>query len=344
MIWKLLVGFALSAFFLWLAFRDANLPQVWAAILTADLRWIIPMIAVTLVSFVLRAWRWQYLLSGESVRLGPLFRSTMIGFMGNNVLPARLGELMRVYAIGNSSGISRSSALASIVLERIFDMGTLLILFVIVLATGRLPEEVRSWGGYLLAIAAIAFLGVFVFWIRRDFILGLVRRFAPARVRDRLLQITENFHTGLEAMGRRGALLKAFLLSLLIWATLIAVVDAGFRALGLGLPYDAGVIVLVVMAIGTMIPSAPGFLGTLQYAGTLALTQYDIDRSVALSFTLVYHASQWFPVTAIGFYYFLRQHLSWSAVGRDPARPDPARPIPEGRAAAPTNADRGSAE
>ncbi|MCA9729636.1 MAG: flippase-like domain-containing protein, partial [Candidatus Eisenbacteria bacterium] len=112
--------------------------------------------------------------------------------------------------------------------------------------------------------------------------------------------------------------------------SLVGVVVCGFHSLGLELPTDAGVIVLVVMAIGTMIPSAPGFIGTLQYAGTLALKQYGVDPSLALSFTLIYHASQWFPVTGLGFFYFVRQQMSLKGlVAADSGRPS-GTPIPRG--------------
>ena len=308
--WKIAVGVLLSALFLWLAFRNANLGEVALAVRSANYLWMIPMVAITLVSFALRAWRWKYLFPGEKPAFGPLFRSTFIGFMGNNVLPARLGELMRVYAIGQSAGISRSVALGSLVIERILDMSMLLLLFAIVMAAGRLPEEVRSWGLYLLAFAGPILIGAILFRAYSERILPKLERFLPPGIRARVLQMAANFRDGLGVLGRPSDLARATVLSLLMWGSLVFVVVCGFRSLDLHLPADAGGIVLVVMAIGTMIPSAPGFIGTLQYAGALALRQYGVDPSLALSFTLIYHASQWFPVTALGFYYFIRQHLS----------------------------------
>jgi uncharacterized protein (TIRG00374 family) len=308
--WKIAIGALLSALFLWLAFRNANLAEVARAVRSANYLWMIPMVAITLVSFALRAWRWRYLFPGEKPAFGPLFQSTLIGFMGNNVLPARLGEFMRIYAIGQSAGISRSVALGSIVVERILDMSMLLLLFAIVMAAGRLPQEVRSWGLYLLAFAGPILIGVMIFRAYAERILPKLERFLPLVIRARVLRMASNFREGLGVLGRPSDLARATLLSLLMWASLVFVVVCGFRSLDLHLPGDAGGIVLVVMAIGTMIPSAPGFIGTLQYAGVLALRQYGVDHSVALSFTLIYHASQWFPVTALGFYYFIRQHMS----------------------------------
>lgn len=329
--WKIAIGVLLSALFLWLAFRNANLAEVARAVRSANYLWMIPMVAITMVSFALRAWRWRYLFPAEKPTFGPLFQSTLIGFMGNNVLPARLGEFMRIYAIGQSSGISRSVALGSIVIERILDMSMLLLLFAIVMAAGRLPEEVRSWGLYLLAFAGPILIGVVIFRAYAERILPKLERFLPLVIRARVLQMAGNFREGLGVLGRPSDLAWATLLSLLMWGSLVFVVVCGFRSLDLHLPSDAGGIVLVVMAIGTMIPSAPGFIGTLQYAGVLALRQYGVDHSVALSFTLIYHASQWFPVTALGFYYFIRQHMSLKRMVSPGSREEEPAPITLGK-------------
>ncbi|MCA9729706.1 MAG: flippase-like domain-containing protein, partial [Candidatus Eisenbacteria bacterium] len=215
--WKVTLGVLLSVLFLWLAFRHANLGEVWAAVRSARYIWMIPMVAITMVSFALRAWRWRYLFPGTRPSFGPLFRSTLIGFMGNNVLPARLGELMRVYAIGQSAGASRSVALGSIVIERILDMGMLLVLFAIVTSAGRLPAEVRSWGLYLLLIAGPILLGVVIFHSASERILPWLERLLPRVIRARVLQMATNFREGLGVLGRPRDLVLATGLSLLMW-------------------------------------------------------------------------------------------------------------------------------
>ena len=114
--WKLAAGLALSAVFLALAFRAARLADVLAALAHARYWLMAPALVLTVFAFGVRALRWRFLLSGvRPIPLGPLFSSTMIGFMGNNLLPARLGELLRADSLGRSSGIRRSTALASVV-------------------------------------------------------------------------------------------------------------------------------------------------------------------------------------------------------------------------------------
>lgn len=326
--WKLVLGLVFSAFFLWLAFRDARLKEVWQALLSARYWLMVPVVALTLLAYALRAWRWRYLLASvQEMRFAPLFASTMIGFMGNNVLPARLGELLRAHSLGRSTKVSRSAALASIVVERIFDIFVLLLLFGGILVFRGLPPEIRSWGLILLVAVTPVGIALVLYRSHSGPFLKLIDLLIPVRLRPRTREMALNFRQGLGIFGSFRPMLLALVFSVLMWLTLAAISVLCLVALHLRLPAEAGLVVLVVMAIGTMIPSAPGYIGTLQYAGTLALLPYGVDRSVALSFTLFYHASQWFPVTVIGLIYFLREHFSFKQLSRlEPvAAEDPAR-------------------
>ncbi len=326
---KLALSLALSAFFLWLAIRGANLREV--ATVLAGARWslLAPIVALTMLAYFVRAWRWRYLLAGvRPVGLGPLWSSIMIGFMGNNVLPARLGELLRAHSLGRSAGVSRSACLASIVVERFFDIFVLLAVFGLILWRRGLPPDVRAWGAILLILAA-PLLALFAwFELRPEPFLRLADRVLPPRHRARVRAAALNFRDGLATFRRPGPIVLALVLSFFMWGCLVLVVLLSLAALGLSLPSDAAVVVLVLMAIGTMIPAAPGYIGTLQYAGTIALLQYGVERNAALSFTILYHAGQWFPVTAVGLVYFLRENVSLARLGelRDSGSP-PGGPI-----------------
>lgn len=313
--WKLILGIAVSAAFLYLAFRGADLDRMLEVLRGADYLWMIPAVVLTLGSFAVRAWRWKYFLLGVGpLPFSQLFSATMVGFMGNNVLPARLGEFLRVHSIGKTSGISRSTALGSIVVERIFDLGVLLFLFATVLVAGQIPPDVRNWGIYLVAAAVPALGGAVLLRARPQWFLPWVERLAPVRFRARLLDIVHKFSAGLATLGNARAVVVAFALSMLMWGALVGVLVSCFEALDMELPAEAGVVVLVVLAVGTMVPSGPGFIGTLQIAGLIALGQYGIEEELALACTVLFHATQWFPVTAVGLWFFFRQQLSLSRI------------------------------
>jgi glycosyltransferase 2 family protein len=314
--WKLALGLALSAFFLWLASRGIRWPEVWQILSGAHYWLMVPVVALTMVAYLVRTWRWQFLLVGVGhVPLRALWSSVMIGFMGNNLLPARLGELLRAYSLGRSCGVSRSAALASVVVERILDIGVLLLVFGIVFAMGRLPSGIGRWGGILLVLAAPVLAFLVLFEWRSEPVWGLVERILPGRLRPRLRAIAMNFREGLRVLRHPKPLLAGIGLSLLMWGILVVVVMLSLAALSLTTAPDAAVVVLVVMAIGTMVPAAPGYVGTLQAAGTLALVQYGVPQSSAFSFTVLYHAGQWLPVTVVGLFHFMRQNLSLRRLG-----------------------------
>ncbi len=333
--WKLPLGLALSALFLWLAFRQARLGEVAQALLTARYWLMAPVLVLTILAFAVRAWRWRFLLAGVRViSFWPLFSSTMIGFMGNNVLPVRLGELLRAHSIGVSTGVSRSAALASVVVERIFDIYVLLAMFGGILLLRGLPPDIRWWGAILLILVVPVLAVLIAYRARPEPMERLLRRFSPERIRPAVLRGAANFRLGLGALTEARAVVWVLFCSLLMWAFLSVAVYLCFVALNLHLSPDAAVVVLVIMAIGTMIPSAPGYIGTLQYAGTLALLQYGVERPLALSFTLLYHASQWIPVTGLGLILFLRERLSLGQISRLADSGEPATvPIKKGGAA-----------
>jgi glycosyltransferase 2 family protein len=334
--WKFALGLALSALFLWLASRGIRWVEVWH-ILSAARYWLmIPVVALTMLAYLVRAWRWQFLLSGVGrIPLGSLWSSIMIGFMGNNVLPARLGELLRAHSLGRSAGVSRSTALASVVVERILDIGVLLLVFGVFLLWHRLPPGIGRWGGILLVLSAPVLAFLILFELRPEPVWRLAQRFLPARLRLPLRVVAMNFRDGLGVLRRPVPLLAGIGLSLVMWSILVGVVVLSLAALRLTAPLGAAPVVLVVIAIGTMIPAAPGYIGTLQAAGTLALVQYGVPQTSAFSFTVLYHAGQWLPVTVVGLIHFMRQHLSLRKLGDLATAGEETGPAPPGGPAAP---------
>jgi glycosyltransferase 2 family protein len=330
--WKLVLGLVLSALFLWLASRGVRWPEIRQILAGARFWLLVPIVALTMLAYLIRAWRWHFLLIGVGrIPISALWSSIMVGFMGNNILPARLGELLRAHSLGRNAGVSRSAALASVVVERILDIAVLLLIFGLFLVLHRLPPGIGKWGGIVLALAAPILAFLIVFELKPEAVWGLLERFLPARLRPPLRKVAMNFRDGLRVLRQPVPLLAGMLLSVLMWAVLVVVVILTLAALRLTTAIDAAAVVLVVMALGTMIPAAPGYIGTLQAAGTLALVQYGVPQAAAFSFTVLYHAGQWLPVTVIGLIVFMRENLSLRRLGDlsaavDGPDPEPGRP------------------
>jgi len=323
--WRsILIGVLISAFFLYLAFRQTDLHEVWAHLTAARYGYLVPASLLTLLAFWVRAVRWGWLL--RSLKPIPdltLYSATMIGFMCNNILPMRLGEFVRAYVIGRSAGIRPSAAFATIVVERLFDLFSMIGIFGLILAFFPLHSRMFKIGvlaAFLIGLGVLVLL--LVFHLRGAIFRAWAGRLLPVLIRDRTLRILESFETGLGIFRDGRRILVVGLLTLLMWLCFVFVIQLCFAAARLetaggDLPPLASLVVMVVMAIGIMVPSGPGFVGTLQAAAVLGLAIVGYrDQGRALSFSILYHITQWFPVVLVGFFFLMREQLSLSQVGR----------------------------
>ena len=317
--WKTWLGVAVSAVFLALAFRKFEFQEMGSSLRQANYLYLIPVFALTILTFWLRAYRWKFFLeSVKQINTHTLFSATMIGFMANNLLPARLGEFVRAYAIGRREQISKSASFATIVVERIFDGLTLLLfMYVVLIFLPLFP----SWIKRSALIALIIYLGalalLFLLNVKTQRTLNIasfVLRFLPDRITEKVVHVLESFASGLSVLSQMHHLLVVFLLSLVIWGLFVATIYCTFFAFNFGLPLYAAVTLLVILSIGVMLPSSPGFVGTFQFFCVVGLGLFNISESAALSYSIVLHASQYIPVTAIGLLYFWRENLSFREI------------------------------
>jgi uncharacterized protein (TIRG00374 family) len=313
-----LLGVLLSALFLYLAARGARLDRMADVLRQANYWYMIPCVALTLLAFWIRAMRWRFLLhSIRAIPQGTLFSATMIGFLANNVLPARLGEIVRAHVVGTKAGISRSAALASIVVERVFDLFTMLALFAVVAVISKFPGGLDTVALIVLAIG-VTTLVLLMIWNRHpERFLEILLRFVPERFRSRVERIGASFREGLRVFDRASHLLAVGGLSVAMWLSILVVIWLCFRSLSINVPQpDGSLVALVAISLVTMIPSAPGFVGTLQGAGTAALAVFGVPKEQGLTFSIVYHATQWAPVNIVGAIYLLREGLSLGQLSR----------------------------
>jgi len=317
---RYILGLLIGALFLWLAFRKVDLDEVWLTLKGANYWYLIPNIILTFLGMWLRALRWKVMLDPVGkVALSKVYASTMIGFMANNVLPFRLGEFVRPYSIGTTGGISRSAALATIALERVFDMFALLLFLVWVLIA--LPSlatvEWLDQVGYLglgMSILLLLILVALRRWPQKsEQAVGKILMLFPEKAARLGVEIFGKFLTGLSVMGSLLGVGYLFLLSLLVWG--LAAFNSYFMLLAFDLHLGplAWVTWLVVVSLGIMLPAAPGFIGTFQAFTVLSLGLFQVSKETALAVSIVTHAMQYFPITFAGLYHLKKEHLSLKA-------------------------------
>lgn len=318
---KLLVGIAISAACLFLLFRKIDLDKMGQAFAAMDYGYLVPALVLTFVSYYLRAVRWMFLLSPmKKTRLGNLFSSTLIGYMANNLLPARLGELVRAYSLGRKEGIATSAVFASLVVDRLCDGFTILLVLVITSLTIRLPagmEEVQHAmvvGGYVTFALYLGVLGFLVLLrIRTEWTLRVVKRLlepVSARLAGKSAELLGSFISGIRFPATFAGMAATAGSSILIWAAAIWPVDLLLRSFGVVLPVTASMFIMVFLVFAVMVPASPGFVGTHHFACVTALSAFGIGSEKALSIAIVIHAMGFFPVIFAGLYCLWRDKLS----------------------------------
>ena len=309
---KFLLGLLISAAFLYLAMRGIDWPSFRGAFAQARYEFVLPAIVVTMLGHFCRSIRWKFMMSPiKQCRIGPLWSATAIAFMVNNLLPARLGEFVRAIAIGRTERVSKSASFATIVYERVVDVFVLVILTWYCLVRISAPTWLARSTEILvvLNVGLFALLFAMVRWRRRfRSLLARATRPLPTDAQRRVHTSADAFVDGLGVVTKPSAALPIALLSVAVWGFAVLGVWFCMLAFGLQLPFLASIFLIVLISLGSMIPSAPAFLGTMQFACVLGLQVYAIDRAPALAFSTVYHATQFFPITIAGLYYAWRSH------------------------------------
>jgi uncharacterized protein (TIRG00374 family) len=312
--WQFLLGVLLGALLLWLSLRGVDLPRLWDALVHADYWLLAPACVVTLAAFYVRAVRWGVLLRAvKPIPTGSLFSAMMIGYAANNLLPARLGEFVRAWAIGRLERISRSAAFATVVVERVVDVFSLLLFFALMLLVHPFSEKVRRSGWALLAFNLLL-LGALIAAERHPD--GMARlgewlaRGAPPRFRPRLRGILDNFVGGLHVLRQGPAIAWVALYSLVLYLLAIGAIQVCLAAFDFQVPWYASTLLLVAITLGITVAPTPGYVGAVQVACVWGLSLLGVDRSRAFSYSLFYHVSQFVPVTAVGLWYLARQGLT----------------------------------
>ncbi len=333
---KTIIGLLISVLFLWLALRKVQFDELWAVVSAAKWEWLIPNIVLVIGVMWVRAWRWQLILRPVGkVPYSRVYSSTMIGFMVNNVLPARLGEIARAVSLGIKANLSRSATLATIIVERIYDSFTLLLFLWLVFAFSRISEltevgRIQYVGWIFLAINIVLLAILIVLQVKNDatvrWIRKVSRRFSP-RVQTLAGEITEKFARGLRMHHNAQTTVGVAVSSLVIW--FILGISNYFVLLALGfdhLPLEASFVVLVVVSLMISIPSSPGYVGVFHWAVQISLRIYGLNDGEALAVAIVLHAAQYIPITLIGLYYLRKEHLTLSRVGGEDGKEAPDQP------------------
>ncbi len=287
---RALVGAAISIAAIWLLLRSVDVGRALDVLRTADRGWIALMAAFILTDLAVRALRWQRLVAPIGhVRYRSILAYLLVGYMANNVLPARIGELVRVHYLGDRESLSRTTALGTVVVERVVD-------FVVVVGIASAAIIVLSVRGFvasavLVGIAVAGLLAAAVtIGIAAHRLPGAERIAAAAERWPRVRDLASNLRGGLAVAGRPRTLAEALVLSMIAWGVTVLAFAAAGQAIGIQLTIGQAALLASGVALTTAIPAGPANLGTFELAAVQIGKAVGVPDTAAFALALLAHA------------------------------------------------------
>ena len=294
-----------SAAFLFFALRGVEWDRLWVAL--QDTRWLyVPAIfGTTIWTLYIRAQRWKVLLHGHGEVPHSIFvHATNIGFMANMVLPLRAGEVIRPVLLARRSGLPLGAVLASIVLERVFDLVTVIAIFGVAAMLVPVSVTLQNVGLLLVALAVGLSVTILVLRWKQTWILRFWESMAPHFphfAAEPVGHFLRAFLRALSVLDRPRTFLSLIAWTCYLWSIIALVNALGLLAFDLVVPLlPATLVVTAVVALAVSAPSAPGYVGSFQFGCKVALAAYAVDSSTALAFSLVLHVTQFLATVGAG--------------------------------------------
>jgi len=302
---KAIIGIIISLAGVYWAFRDFNYIDFKRSIQQIDLVYLILATIFLWGSVWLRGLRWKWLFKeSSSPSVSSLYRAELIGYFGNNVLPLRLGELLRTYIVGKENNLSKSFVFGTVVLERLMDM--LALIFFAIILFFLYPFE-EGWISDYLVKGGVAILIIIL-------LLAILSRFKFNSTNNKFLSILNQILNGLLSI-RKQKVIPVVISSLLIWS--IYLLDVYFiqRAFQFNLSWAQSLTVLVISSLVLSIPSAPGMIGTFHAAVKYTMVDlFAFTPNEGNSFAILLHAYGYILLTLLGAYYFLKSQFHEYAI------------------------------
>ena len=316
--WQLWIGIVFSLGFLWLALRNVNLKETVNVLGRVNELILGAAVASFVFSTAAKAILWQVLLS---VRRPPSFSRAFsvlsVGLMVNAFLPARLGEFARAYLMGEAEADSKVYVLGTIAVEKVADLLFLLFSLIVLLSQMALPEWLAGPArGTALVLAILVPCFVLLAW-QRDFILRMMERashFITSAWWGWLVRQTRYGLTSLDVVRRPRLLIGLFGWSLIVWILNALTNFLVFLALELTMPLWASLLLLVVLQVGTAVPSSPGRIGVFQYLVILSLSIFAMNKNVALGYSIVLYLVIYVPIALLGVWGLWHEKITWGKI------------------------------
>ena len=339
---KIFIGMGLSVLFIYLSFWKPQIniiftrymidglfgyPRVDVKLLveslkSANMLFFLIVILLIYLGWWIRAWRWQILanpVKKVSARLA--FSAMMIGYLGNNILPLRAGEFMRAYVIGKRAEVPISSALATVVVERVLDMVMLLFCFALSLMLFPLPGIFKNAGILTLLFTGFVVIFLLLLFYKRELALNIANFFLkifPSGLRIKLRKLILGFADGLQIFRKSEHHFIAIAWTLIMWGVYLLIIYCSLYFYNFisdsypeiaKAPLIVSIVMLTVTTAGVAMPSAPGAVGTYHGIALFGMGLFKVPPEIGLSYAILMHLSNFFPMTLTGLYCLFKEGM-----------------------------------
>lgn len=301
---KILLGIGLGIVLIYFSVRGIDFNETLTDLKKVHLGYAGLSLFFIILMQALRSYRWGVILEPmEKISQFTLFAVTSVGFLAIAAIPARIGELARPYLIAKRSSIKMSSALGTIIVERVLDSLAVLTITVAVFILQDLPSWMFKSGILFFSVTMLVIACMIGLIWRRERavkIIDRILRWLPGKLAQKVNHVIHHFIDGFQVITDVNRLLYLLLLSAVVWLVDVAAIYTLLLAFGFNLPLLAAFVVMVILIAGIAIPTAPGFIGNWHYACILGLSLFGIAKPEGFSFALVYHFLSMIVVIILG--------------------------------------------
>jgi glycosyltransferase 2 family protein len=291
--WRWALSIPLAVVLLYYSLRGVEWSRIWRIIAAARWQYIIAAGAIVAFNLFMRSLRWRVLLNAEAqLSVSLVFRANMAGYLGNNLLPARAGELIRSLIVSTHSSLSKTYVLTTALSERLMDVIALVLWSsLVLLGVHPKPHWMDRLSRSMAVFAAVGALTVALLPHTGDLVRNLLHRIPlPAGLRARLLLLSEQVLLGLRAFHHWGRFGEFALFTVAIWTLDATGTMIGSRAFGLNFSFSVAMLLITALGLGSALPSTPGYLGIYQFVAVTVLTPFGFTRDAALAYIMVAQA------------------------------------------------------
>ena len=315
---KLTIGIILSFIGLYYAFRRLDVSQLWIHFQTVNLLYILAVFVLFIYSVLVRAKRWQELLKPLiEIPVNPLFSSTMIGYFGNNVLPFRLGELLRGYSLSKECPLKVSSIMGTIILERVLDFAGLLIFSALFLFSYPMEPWFKTGFSIISFFLIIAFSMMYLIsqkiQVWEKYVNELMSKSQP--LLKKIFTILFNVINGFSQLGKSSNKAAISFYTVYLWIIYFACAYLVVIAIGIELSWQQVGLLLIATTLSISVPAAPGYLGTYHAVVIyMMVSVFDMDLAISQSLAIILHAVGFIPFVILGAWFFAKSSIQLAEI------------------------------